>query len=205
MLAAVGLDPTSARRYPHEFSGGQLRRVALARILLLQPRVADARRADLGPRYVGPGDGAQSAAATCGSASPSPTCSSPTTCRSSSGSPIASRSCISAASSRRRRPRELFAHPTHPYTRILLAAAPRLNGRRASDPIAVRGDPPSAPPILAGCAFVDRCPLVEPVCRSTVPRLTDTALAHRVACHVSTVDSAAIVQSASVGAMHRAS
>ena len=35
MLAAVGLDPTAARRYPHEFSGGQLRRLALARILLL--------------------------------------------------------------------------------------------------------------------------------------------------------------------------
>jgi ABC-type glutathione transport system ATPase component len=39
MLAAVGLDPGSARRYPHEFSGGQLRRVALARILLLKPQV----------------------------------------------------------------------------------------------------------------------------------------------------------------------
>jgi len=39
MLSAVGLDPDSARRYPHEFSGGQLRRVSLARILLLQPRL----------------------------------------------------------------------------------------------------------------------------------------------------------------------
>jgi len=39
MLAAVGLDPEAARRYPHEFSGGQLRRVSLARILLLQPRI----------------------------------------------------------------------------------------------------------------------------------------------------------------------
>jgi ABC-type oligopeptide transport system ATPase subunit len=39
MLVSVGLEPEAGRRYPHEFSGGQLRRVALARILLLQPRL----------------------------------------------------------------------------------------------------------------------------------------------------------------------
>src|ERR1044072_5005386 len=58
--------------------------------------------------------------------------------------------------------RVLFARPTHPYTRILLAAAPRLTGRRATDHIAVRGDPPSAAAIHARCAFAARCPLVEP-------------------------------------------
>ena len=99
---------------------------------------------------------------------------------------------------------EVFGPPRIP-TRALLAASPRLNGRRATDHIAVRGDPPSAAAIHTGCAFADRCPLVEPVCRSMVPRLTDTALAHRVACHVSTVESAAIVQTASVGAVRRAS
>jgi len=38
MLAAVGLDESVLPRYPHELSGGQLRRVTLARILVLQPR-----------------------------------------------------------------------------------------------------------------------------------------------------------------------
>jgi ABC-type glutathione transport system ATPase component len=39
MLVSVGLEPDAGRRYPHEFSGGQLRRIALARILLLRPRL----------------------------------------------------------------------------------------------------------------------------------------------------------------------
>jgi peptide/nickel transport system ATP-binding protein len=204
MLSAVGLDPTSGRRYPHEFSGGQLRRVALARILLLQPRVLVLDEPtsgldmsvqatvlnlllELRERF------------------------SLTYLFISHDLSVVERLSDRVAIMYLGRivetapARELFAHPTHPYTRILLAAAPRLNGRRATDHIAVRGDPPSAAAIHAGCAFADRCPLVEPVCRSTVPRLTDTARVHRVACHVSTVESAAIVQTASVGAVRRAS
>ncbi|MGZ4805779.1 MAG: ABC transporter ATP-binding protein [Ilumatobacteraceae bacterium] len=39
LLAMVGLDPTYARRFPHEFSGGQRQRIGIARALALDPEV----------------------------------------------------------------------------------------------------------------------------------------------------------------------
>jgi microcin C transport system ATP-binding protein len=38
-LVEVGLDPDASHRYPHEFSGGQRQRIALARAMVLRPRV----------------------------------------------------------------------------------------------------------------------------------------------------------------------
>jgi peptide/nickel transport system ATP-binding protein len=77
--------------------------------------------------------------------------------------------------------RELFKTPTHPYTRLLLAAVPDLHGM-GKDRVTVQGeianpiDPPS------GCTFHPRCPLANARCKAEVPLPIQGASA-LTACH----------------------
>jgi oligopeptide/dipeptide ABC transporter ATP-binding protein len=181
MLAAVGLDGSARPRYPHEFSGGQLRRVALARILVLKPRflildeptsgldmsvqatvlnlLLELRRR-LGLTYL----------------------------FISHDLSVVERFCDRVAIMYLGRivelaaTREIFASPRHPYTRGLLSAVPRLApGPKRAERL-VQGEPLSAARLPEGCVFSSRCPHAEPACSTTEPTLEDAAFGHQVAC-----------------------
>ena len=78
-------------------------------------------------------------------------------------------------------PGTLFTRPAHPYTQMLLAAAPKMDGfgREVEPPAGEIPDPINPPP---GCAFNPRCPLADDRCRAERPELREVAGA-RVACH----------------------
>lgn len=182
ILAAVGLDRSFKPRYVHELSGGQLRRVALARILLLEPRIvildeptsgldlsvqatvlsliADLK-ARLGLTYL----------------------------LISHDLSVVERMCDRVAIMYLGRiveagpSRAIFASPQHPYTRALLAAAPRLDrsGRQLGGGI-LEGEPPSPRKLPFGCAFRTRCPHAASPCADAVPALEPVSSDHSVAC-----------------------
>ncbi len=180
MLAAVGLDPAFAERYPHELSGGQQRRIGLARILLLRPKVVilDEPTAgldlsvqaavlrllrDLRGRF------------------------GLTYLFISHDLSVVRRVCDRVAVMylgqvvEQGTARQLFEAPRHPYTRALLAAAPRLDGAPAGP--ALPGDPPSLRAIPGGCRFHPRCVLAVARCAAEAPATEQAAPGHGVACH----------------------
>jgi dipeptide transport system ATP-binding protein len=76
----------------------------------------------------------------------------------------------------------VFARALHPYTQALLAATPALRPAERRPGVVVRGEPPSplAPP--PGCAFASRCPRAQARCRDEAPALRPLD-GRAVACH----------------------
>lgn len=203
MLGRVGLRPEHARRYPHMFSGGQRQRIAIARALMLRPRllVADEPlsaldvsiqaqvlnllldlKDELGLAYL----------------------------FISHNLDVVRHLADEVLVLYRGRMMEhgtrdaVFGEPRHPYTRSLLAATPRLAMRRQAFALRVDGastgagagnagearfgtgaatvDPHALPVVANGCAFHLRCPIARPRCADErpLPRRVDGVV---VACH----------------------
>ena len=79
---------------------------------------------------------------------------------------------------------ELFSHPLHPYTRVLLSAVPTPDPRTHRERIVLEGELPSPLSPPPGCPFHTRCPHCTEACRTVFPETKKTADGHLVACHL---------------------
>jgi oligopeptide/dipeptide ABC transporter ATP-binding protein len=77
--------------------------------------------------------------------------------------------------------RDIFNHPSHPYTEALLASVPKLE-EDVDRLYAIEGQPPTLHDLPPGCPFGARCPYVMERCREEYPHQIQVAEGHSAAC-----------------------
>ena len=184
LLDMVGLDPSHANRYPHEFSGGQRQRIGIARAIALDPdfivcdepiaaldvsiqaqvvnlleRVQD----ELGLAYLFISHDMSMVRH------------------------IADRVAVMYLGRivELAPVDQLYGSPKHPYTRALHSAVPVpdpvVEGQRVR--VILKGDIPSPANPPSGCSFHTRCPVARDRCATEVPENREIEPGHVVACH----------------------
>lgn len=77
--------------------------------------------------------------------------------------------------------RDIFNHPSHPYTEALLASVPKLE-EDVDRLYSIEGQPPALHDLPPGCPFAPRCPYVMEQCREEYPSVFQVNEAHFAAC-----------------------
>ena len=183
LLNRVGLDPTLMRRYPHQFSGGQRARIGIARALAVKPEflVCDESVAALDVSIQAQVLNLFMDLKTALNLTYLFISHDLGVVRYLSDRVVVmylGRVVETAPTS------ALFAEPSHPYTRALLAEVGRVEPRKRTF-VPIKGEIPSPLDPPSGCHFHPRCPYVMQRCRESAPPLFDVAPDRRSACWLS--------------------
>jgi len=181
LLNTVGIAPSAADRYPHEFSGGQRQRIGVARALSVEPsliicdepvsaldvsiqaqiiNLLKELQDRLGLTYLFISHDLHVV------------------------SYISDRVAVMYLGHimEYAPTEELFDHPLHPYTHALLSAVPSPEKDRLHEGEELAGDVPSPFNPPPGCKFQGRCPLVEDRCKKEEIRFYPVREGHTVRC-----------------------
>jgi len=182
LLKRVGIDPSRAGNYPHEFSGGMKQRAMIAMALACNPEIVIADepttaldvivqaqvlkviktlQRELGLSMILISHDLSVVAETCDR-----------TIIMYAGNVVENTATL-----------EIFRHPLHPYSIGLIGAFPKLTGERKRLE-SITGNPPNLLDPPPGCRFHPRCPHAKEVCTRLTPPLTETHESHWVACHM---------------------